>query len=127
MSLILNGGRPIEILLIDDSPDDAAVTMKALRDGRVRNRVSWVDNGEEGIAFLARQNGHADAPRPDLILLDLGMPRMNGHEVLAVIKKHADWKRIPVVMRGSDQRPLFNRERCAVPLRWPEVRRAGSQ
>ena len=101
MSLMNLGGRPIEILLVEDSPAEADVTKSALRDGRVHNRVHWVEHGEEAIAFLRRQGRHAAAPRPDLILLDLEMPRMNGHQVLAVIKQHADWKRIPVVIMTS--------------------------
>src|ERR1043165_7977196 len=95
------GGRPIEILLVEDEVEEAEVTMTALRSGRVLNRVHWVEDGEEAIAFLRRQDRHAAAPRPDLILLDLNMPRMNGHEVLAVIKQHPEWKRIPVVIMTS--------------------------
>jgi len=104
MSLMLPGIRPIEILLVEDSPEDAEVTMKVMRDGRIRNRVHWVEEGESALAFLRCQGDHADAPRPDLILLDLNMPRMNGHEVLAVIKQHADWRRIPVVIMTSSDK-----------------------
>ena len=101
MSLLLSGGRPIEILLVEDEKEEAELTMDVLREGRVRNRVHWVEDGEEAIAFLRRQDRHADAPRPDLILLDLEMPRMNGHEVLAIVKEHPDWRRIPVVIMTS--------------------------
>lgn len=101
MGLLNNGGRQIEILLVEDEPEAAETTMDALRDGRIRNRVHWVEDGEEAIAFLRRQGQHAVAPRPDLILLDLNMPRMNGHEVLAIIKQHPDWRRIPVVVMTS--------------------------
>jgi CheY-like chemotaxis protein len=104
MSLMMLEGRPIEILLVEDDPIDAEVTMRALRDGRVRNRIHHVEEGEAALAFLRRHGDHASAPRPDLILLDLNMPRMNGHEVLAVIKQHPVWKRIPVViMTASDK------------------------
>jgi CheY-like chemotaxis protein len=97
------GGRPIEILLVEDEADSAETTMGALRDSRIPNRIHWVQDGEEAISFLRRKEGHEAAPRPDLILLDLNMPRMNGHEALAVIKQHPDWKRIPViVMTTSD-------------------------
>jgi two-component system, chemotaxis family, response regulator Rcp1 len=101
MKLMNAGGRPIEILLVEDEAEQAETTMGALRDGRVRNRIHWVEDGEEAITFLRRQDRYAAAPRPDLILLDLCMPRMNGHEVLAVIKQHPDWKRIPVVIMTS--------------------------
>jgi CheY-like chemotaxis protein len=100
MSLLLTG-RPIEILLVEDEQGEAEMTMDTLRQGRVRNRLHWVEDGEEAIAFLNRQGRHAQAPRPDLILLDLQMPRMNGHEVLAIVKAHPDWKRIPVVIMTS--------------------------
>ena len=101
MSNMNFGGRPIEILLVEDEAEAAETTMKALSDGRVRNRIHWVEDGEEAIAFLRRQDRHTAAPRPDLILLDLNMPRMNGHEVLGIIKQHPDWKRIPVVVMTS--------------------------
>src|SRR5438094_8397069 len=74
-------GEPIEILLVEDSPDDADLTIDALRDGRVRNRVTVVDDGVEAMAYLRRQGRYAEAPRPDLILLDLNLPRKNGREV----------------------------------------------
>lgn len=101
MNMLFSGGRPVEILLVDDNADEAEMTMEALRDGRVRNRVHWVGKkagGEEAIAFLNRKGLHAAAPRPDLILLDLKMPCMDGHEVLAIVKQHPDWRRIPVVI-----------------------------
>jgi len=100
---MLNGGKPIEILLVEDDAEEAGWTMESLRDGRVRNRIHWVEDGEEAMAFLRRRGSHAGAPRPDLILLDLKLPRMNGHEVLAEIKQDSNLKRIPVViMTGSD-------------------------
>jgi len=103
MRQLFEGGRPIEILLVEDSVDEAEVTMDALRDGRVRNRLHWVEDGEEALAFLRRDGRYSTAPRPDLILLDLYMPRMNGNEVLAEIKKHPSWKRIPVVVMTSSR------------------------
>src|SRR4051794_10266542 len=103
MSAMLNGVRPIEILLVEDSVDEAELTMEALREGRVRNRIHWVEDGEEAMAFLRRDGRHAHAPRPDLVLLDLRLPRMGGLEVLAEIKRDPNWKRIPVViMTASD-------------------------
>ena len=95
-------GEPIEILLVEDSPDDAALTIDALRDGRVHNHINVVDDGVEAMAFLRRQGIHLQAPRPDLILLDLNLPRKSGREVLAEIKHDPDLRRIPVVMTSSD-------------------------
>jgi len=97
----LNGGKPIEILLVEDSTEDAELTMDSLKDGRVRNRIHWVEDGEEAMAFLRRQGLYAGAPRPDLILLDLNMPRKNGREVLAEVKQDPELRRIPVVIMTS--------------------------
>jgi CheY-like chemotaxis protein len=94
-------GEPIEILLVEDSPDDADLTTDALRDARVRNRVTLVEDGVEAMAYLRRQGGYAEAPRPDLILLDLNLPRKNGREVLAEIKQDPQLRRIPVVVMTS--------------------------
>jgi len=101
MHLPINGGKPIEILLVEDTTDEAELTMETLQDGRIRNRVHWVQDGEEAMAFLRRQGRYAAAPRPDLILLDLHMPRKDGFEVLAEIKQHPEWRRIPVVVMTS--------------------------
>jgi len=90
--------KPIEILLVEDDPDWAQMTMNTLHKGRVSNHVRWVEDGEEALAVLRKEGAHADARRPDLILLDLEMPRMGGMEVLAEIKRHPDWKRIPVII-----------------------------
>jgi two-component system, chemotaxis family, response regulator Rcp1 len=94
----MNGVRPIEILLVEDTVDDAEWTMEALSEGRVRNRIHWVKDGEEAMAFLRQEGRYAAAPRPDLVLLDWNMPRMNGQEVLMEIKQNPRWKRIPVVV-----------------------------
>jgi CheY-like chemotaxis protein len=94
-------GEPIEILLVEDSPDDAALTVDALRDGRVHNRITVLEDGVEAMAYLRRQGRHAAARRPDLILLDLNLPRKNGREVLAEIKQDPDLRRIPVVIMTS--------------------------
>ena len=99
-----SGGEPIEILLVEDTEYDARRTMNALKTGKVRNRVRWVEDGVEAMEYLRRQGAHAEAPRPDLILLDWYMPRMHGEEVLEQIKNDPDLKRIPVViMTSSDQ------------------------
>jgi CheY-like chemotaxis protein len=97
-------GEPIEILLVEDTDYDARRTMNALKTGKIRNRVSWVEDGVEAMSYLRRQGTHAAAPRPDLILLDWYMPRMDGAEVLEEIKRDPELKRIPVViMTSSDQ------------------------
>jgi len=96
-----NAGIPIEILLVEDSPDDACLTVDALQDGRVRNNVTVVDDGVKAMAFLRREGRYASAPRPDLILLDLNLPRKNGREVLAEIKSDPSLRRIPVVVMTS--------------------------
>jgi len=106
---LLNGGKPIEILLVEDCTDEAELTMDSLKDGRVRNRVHWVEDGEEALAFLRRQAPYELVPRPDLILLDLRLPRMSGHEVLAEIKRDPLLKRIPVVImtESDDEKDIF--------------------
>jgi len=101
MSLLRNRIQPVEILLVEDSVDEAELTMATLRDGRVRNRIHWVENGEDAIAFLGRQGPYAAAPLPDLVLLDLRLPRMSGQEVLWEIKENPLWRRIPVVIMTS--------------------------
>jgi len=94
-------GEPIEILLVEDSPDDAALTIDALRDGRVQNRITVVEDGVEAMAYLRRQGPYAAAVLPDLILLDLNLPRKNGREVLAEVKQDPELRRIPVVVMTS--------------------------
>jgi CheY-like chemotaxis protein len=109
MNVTSIGARPIEILLVEDTTDEAELTIDTLREGRVRNRIHWVEDGEEALAFLRRQGRHAGAPRPDLILLDLHLPRKSGQEVLAEIKEHPQWKRIPVVIMtsSSDEKDIL--------------------
>jgi CheY-like chemotaxis protein len=109
MFSLINGGKPIEILLVEDCADEAELTIESLRDGRVRNRIHWVEDGEEAMAFLRRQGTRAAAPRPDLILLDLHMPRKGGLEVLAELKQDPDLKRIPVVVMttSSDEKDIL--------------------
>jgi two-component system, chemotaxis family, response regulator Rcp1 len=90
--------RPIEILMVEDNPGDVRLTMEALKEGKVRNNLYTVDNGEEALAFLRRQGRFAQMPRPDLILLDLNLPKKTGQEVLAEIKEDPELRRIPVVI-----------------------------
>lgn len=91
-------GRPIEILLVEDNPGDVRLTIEALKEGKVRNRLSVARDGVEALAFLRREGPHANAARPDLILLDLNLPRKDGREVLAEIKEDTSLRRIPVVV-----------------------------
>jgi two-component system, chemotaxis family, response regulator Rcp1 len=90
--------RPIELLLVEDSEPDVRLTQEALREAKVKNRLSVVDDGVEALKFLRRQGPYADAPRPDLILLDLNLPRKDGRQVLEEIKNDASLKCIPVVI-----------------------------
>jgi two-component system, chemotaxis family, response regulator Rcp1 len=90
--------RPIEILLVEDSPSDTDLTLEALKDFKVRNHVSIVEDGVQALQFLRRQVPFGEAPRPDLIMLDLNLPRKDGREVLAEIKADVDLRTIPIVV-----------------------------
>ena len=96
-------GKPIEILLVEDNPGDVDLTREGLQDGKVHNNLSVVGDGEEAMAFLRREGKYANVPRPELILLDLNLPRKNGREVLAEIKGDDRWKCIPVVILTSSK------------------------
>lgn len=91
-------GKPIEILLVEDNPGDADLTRDAFSTGKVDNLLHVVSDGVEAMAFLRRQGKYASASRPDLVLLDLNLPRRDGREVLADIKSDEALKRIPVVV-----------------------------
>ena len=91
-------GEVIDILLVEDNEGDARLAKEAMRDSKIRNALHHVSDGEEAMAFLRRQGAHANAPRPDLILLDLNLPKKDGRQVLAEIKDDEDLKRIPVVI-----------------------------
>jgi CheY-like chemotaxis protein len=95
--------RPIEILLIEDNPGDARLTQEALREARVSNRLSHVHDGVEAMAFVRGEPPFADAPRPDLILLDLNLPRKDGREVLAELKDDPVLRLIPVVVLTTSE------------------------
>ena len=90
--------RPVEILLVEDSPSDTDLTIEALQDGDLPCNLSHVEDGVEAMEFLGRRNSYAEAPRPDLILLDLNLPRKDGREVLAELKSDPDLRTIPVVV-----------------------------
>jgi two-component system, chemotaxis family, response regulator Rcp1 len=91
-------GKPIDILLVEDNPGDARLALESLKESKIRNTIHWVQDGLEAMKFMHRQGSYANAPRADLILLDLNMPKMDGRKVLAEIKSDDDLKRIPVVI-----------------------------
>jgi CheY-like chemotaxis protein len=90
--------RAIDVLLIEDDPGDVLMTREAFADNKVTNRLFVVNDGVCAMEFLHKQGAYADAVTPDLVLLDLNLPRMDGREVLAEIKKHPQLRRIPVVV-----------------------------
>jgi len=91
-------GRPIDILLVEDSPGDIRLIRETLKESKLLNNLSVVMDGEAAEAFLNREGEYTDSPRPDLILLDLNLPKKDGHEVLAQIKQDPALRRIPVVI-----------------------------
>lgn len=95
--------KSIEILLIEDNAGDARLAQEALRDAKVANHLNWVPDGVEALAYLRREGPYGKAPRPDLILLDLNLPRRDGREVLSTIKADDKLKRIPVVILTTSQ------------------------
>ena len=90
--------RPIEILLVEDNPGDVELTREAIENSKLLNKMRVVEDGEAALAFLRREGSYADAPRPDLILLDLNLPKLDGRELLAEIKADENLRRIPVVV-----------------------------
>jgi len=91
----------IHILLVEDNPGDVRLTREALRGARVANDLQVVGDGEEAIEYLRRRGRHRDAPRPDIVLLDLNLPRLDGREVLADIKSDPDLAKIPIIILTS--------------------------
>jgi len=96
--MIESVGRPIEILLVEDSPGDVRLTQEVFREGRVRNNLNVVGDGVQALAFLRRQEPYPQAPCPDLILLDLNLPKKDGRSVLEEIKADEKLRRIPIVI-----------------------------
>ncbi len=96
-------GNLVEILLVEDNPGDVRLTREAMKEGKMRNNLSVAEDGVEAMAFLRREGKYADAPRPDVVLLDLNLPRKNGRAVLEEIKADPDLRRIPVVILTSSK------------------------
>jgi len=94
---------PVEILLVEDNPGDVRLTKEALKEGKVYSNLHWAKDGVEALQFLKREGKHDKAPRPDIILLDLNLPKKDGREVLAVIKKDNVLKHIPVVVLTTSE------------------------
>jgi chemotaxis family two-component system response regulator Rcp1 len=90
--------RTVEILLVEDNPGDARLTLEAFKEGKVLNNITIMGDGVEALAYLRQQGHYADAVQPDIILLDLNLPKMDGREVLAEIKADERLKKIPVVV-----------------------------
>lgn len=99
----MNEGRAIEILLVEDNPGDVRLTREALKDAKVSNMLHVVEDGVAALDFLYRRGAYSAVPRPDLILLDLNLPRKNGREVLAEVKQDPRFRAIPVVILTTSQ------------------------
>jgi len=97
------GARPIDLLLVEDNPGDVRLMTETFREGKIHNRLFVVEDGVEALAFLRHEGKYDSAPRPDLILLDLSLPRKGGQEVLVEIKQDPDLRRIPVVVVTSSE------------------------
>lgn len=95
--------RQIEILMVEDNPGDARLTLEAFKEGNVKTKVHVARDGVEALDFVRRVGAFSDAPRPDLILLDLNLPRKNGRDVLAEIKAEFDLRTIPVVILTTSE------------------------
>ncbi|HVL37621.1 MAG TPA: response regulator [Burkholderiales bacterium] len=95
---MVDENRPVEILLVEDNPGDERLTREALKEGKVFSNLHWVKDGVEAMQFLRREGRFAGVPRPDIILLDLNLPKKDGREVLQDIKSDEELKRIPVVV-----------------------------
>jgi len=96
--MIEDAMKVIDILLVEDNPGDVRLAQEALKESKIRNKLCVVEDGVEAMAFLRKQGKYAAAPRPDLIILDLNLPRKSGREVLAEVKSDENLKRIPVVV-----------------------------
>ena len=95
--------RPVEILLVEDNPGDARLTREALKEGKIRNSLHHALDGVEAMAFLRREGAHANAPTPDIVLLDLNLPRKDGRQVLSEMKQDPRLRSIPVVVLTTSE------------------------
>jgi CheY-like chemotaxis protein len=103
MSQTTPSSTPVEILLVEDDPGDVLMTKEALEESKLLHTLTVLDNGEDAVRFLRREQPFDDAPRPDLVLLDLNLPRLDGREVLSIVKKDPSLRQIPcVVLTTSD-------------------------
>lgn len=102
--------QPIDILLVEDNPGDARLTQEVLKDSKIKNTLHIVTDGVEAMEFLHRRGSFQAAPRPDIILLDLNLPRMDGREVLHAIKDEESLRRIPIVIMttSDDEQDILN-------------------
>ncbi len=98
-----SNGRLVEILLVEDNPGDVRLTKEAMKEGKIRNNLSVASDGVEAMAFLRQEGKYADAPRPDVVLLDLNLPKKDGRSVLKEIKEDPNLRRIPVVILTSSK------------------------
>jgi chemotaxis family two-component system response regulator Rcp1 len=103
VKLIGGDGMPIEVLLVEDSPGDVRLTQEAFREANKEIHLHVASDGVEAMAFLRQQGVHAHAPRPELVLLDLNLPKMDGREVLALIKEDPNLKTIPTVILTTSE------------------------
>lgn len=103
MTAIGDAGTPMDVLLVEDNPGDVRLMREAFRDARVAGHVHVASDGVEAMAFLRKEGAYADAPRPDLILLDLNLPKMDGREVLGLIKEDEGLKSIPTIILTTSQ------------------------
>jgi len=94
---------PVEILLVEDNPGDYRLTQEALREGKVYNNLYWAQDGVEALEFLRQRGRYSDVPRPDIVLLDLNLPKKDGREVLSEIKSDENLRSIPVVILTTSQ------------------------
>jgi chemotaxis family two-component system response regulator Rcp1 len=95
--------RPVEILLVEDNEADVRLTREGIKEAKIHNNLNVVRDGEEAMKYLYKRDGYEDAPRPDLILLDLNLPKKDGREVLEEIKSHESLKHVPVVVLTTSE------------------------